>query len=134
MKKVVSVLVIALFVVNSLHAQTTETLTNSTIIKMVKAKLSDDLIIDQINSSKVNFNVSTDSVKFLSDKNVSNKVIQVMKTASGTLILPVETAISSPKPVIVEMKDSLNLQATKEPALSVKVIPSTSATVQLIDT
>jgi predicted nucleic acid-binding Zn-ribbon protein len=83
MKKLVSVLVIALFVVNNSYAQTTETLTNSIIIKMVKAKLSDDLIIGEISGSKVNFNVSTDSIRFLSNSNVSSRVIQAMKSAAG---------------------------------------------------
>jgi predicted nucleic acid-binding Zn-ribbon protein len=134
MKKLVSVLVIALLVLNSLHAQTTETLTNSTIIKMVKAKLSDDLIIDQINSSKVNFNVSTDSVKYLSGNNVSNKVIQVMKTVTGTLILPSGTTTTPPQPANLPVKDTLSQPAPKEPGMTVKEIPSTAATVQLKDT
>ena len=82
MKKLIFVLVITIFAVNYLHAQTAETLTNSAIIKMVKAKLSDELIIDEINSSKVNFNMSIDSVKVLTNENVSTLVIQAMKVAS----------------------------------------------------
>jgi hypothetical protein len=56
-------------------------LTNSTIINLVKEKLSDDLIINLINSSRVNFNVSVDSMIFLSNQNVSSSVIKAMKNA-----------------------------------------------------
>lgn len=105
MKKVVSVLFIAFFVINYLYAQTTGTLTNSIIIKMVKAKLSDDLIIDEINSSKVNFKVSADSIKFLSDKNVSGRVIEAMKTANGTQTSTTATSSDTSSPrAIVQVK------------------------------
>ena len=56
-------------------------LTNSTIINLVKEKLSDDLIINLINSSRVNFNVSVDSMIFLSNQNVSSAIIMTMKNA-----------------------------------------------------
>ena len=135
MKKLVSVLVIALFAVNYINAQTTETLTNSTIIKMVKAKLSDDLIIDEINSSKVNFNVSIDSIKFLSNKNVSSRVIQAMKTANGTLTSTAETKTNtSPQPATVQVKDTLKQPSPKESTLTRKEISTPSAIVQLNDT
>ncbi|MDO9340507.1 MAG: hypothetical protein Q7T72_08280 [Bacteroidales bacterium] len=135
MKKLVSVLVIVLFVANYLYAQTTETLTNSTIIKMVKAKLSDDLIIDEINSSKVNFNVSIDSIKFLSSENVSSRVIQAMKTANGTLTSTAETTTNtSPQPATVQVKDTLKLPAPKESTLTGKEISTPSSIVQLNDT
>ena len=83
MKKVLSLLLIALFAVNYLHAQTSDALTNTTIIKMVKGKLSDELIIDEINSSKVNFDLNIESLTVLSNANVSEKVIQAMRTANG---------------------------------------------------
>lgn len=110
MKKLVPVLLFALFVVNILHAQTSEALTNTIIIKMVKAKLSDDLIIDEINNSKVNFNVSIDSIKFLSNENVSNRVIEEMKVANG---------IQTPNS-IKESITQKNPQEQKEPLLNNK--------------
>jgi hypothetical protein len=61
--------------------KTTDALTNTTIINLVKAKLSDDLIINLINSSEVNFNLSVDSMIFLSNQNVSSAVIMAMKNA-----------------------------------------------------
>lgn len=60
---------------------TTKMLTNSTIINMVKTKLSDDLIVNIINKSMVNFNMSVDSMIFLSNQNVSSAVIMAMKNA-----------------------------------------------------
>ncbi len=86
MKRFVSVLFLSLFAVICLHAQPAEKLTNSTIIKMVKAKLSDDLIIEEINNSEVNFNVSPDSIKYLSSKKVSFSVLKAMKAATDTQI------------------------------------------------
>ncbi len=113
MKKLVFVLIIALLYVNYLHAQTTEKLTNSTIIKMVKVKLSDDLIIDEINNSQVNFNVSTDSLIFLSNKNVSFRVIQVMKTAHD-IQNPTSTAIVQMKPEMPPIKEpSIDMAKTE---------------------
>jgi len=60
---------------------TAEILTNSSVIKMVKSNLSDDLIINVINSSIVNFNTSIDSIISLSSQNVSSPVIKAMKNA-----------------------------------------------------
>jgi len=81
MKKGISFLWILLFLVNYLQAQPTEKLTNSTILKMVKAKLSDDLIIGEINALETNFNVSPDSINYLSSEKVSPSILQVMKAA-----------------------------------------------------
>lgn len=76
-------------------------LNNSTIINLVKTKISDELIINLINSSDVSFNVGVDSMIFLSDHNVSSGVIMAMKNAmkansgtgtgsnnSGNIIIP----------------------------------------------
>jgi hypothetical protein len=61
--------------------KTTGSLTNSNIINLVKTKLSDDVIINLIKSSEVNFNVGVDSMIFLSNQNVSSAVIMAMKNA-----------------------------------------------------
>lgn len=58
-----------------------EILTNSEIIGLVGDKLSDGVIISIINRSKVNFNLSVDSMVELSEKNVSSAVIMAMKEA-----------------------------------------------------
>jgi hypothetical protein len=61
--------------------QKTDILTNSSIVNLVKTKLSDNLIITLINGSEVNFNLSVDSMIFLSNQNVSSAVIMSMKNA-----------------------------------------------------
>ncbi len=99
MKKAVLVLALALFAVNYLHAQNSDALTNTTIIKMVKAKLSDDIIIDEIGNTEVNFNLCADSVSFLRKENVSEPVLQAMKAAYNTqsqTVAPPENTFSKP--------------------------------------
>lgn len=54
-------------------------LTNTTIIDLVKSNLSDGLIINLINRSVVDFNLSVDSMIYLSSQNVSSAVIMAMK-------------------------------------------------------
>ena len=127
MKKLFSVLLFALFVINYLHAQTGEALTNTTIIKMVKANLSDDLIIDEINSSKINFNVSIDSLNFLSRENVSYQVIQAMKTANGTQKPSVQAQVKPQTPPPVQEKPSL-IQNASPAVVQVNAMPDMQAT------
>ena len=82
-KKIVLVLAIAILAANSLYSQSDVPLTNSTIMKMVKARLADELIIDEIKNSPTRFNVSADSIKILTDNNVSEDVIKAMKAVTG---------------------------------------------------
>ncbi|MDP3431666.1 MAG: hypothetical protein Q8T04_01695, partial [Bacteroidota bacterium] len=56
-------------------------LNNATIIDLVKSKLSDGLIINLINRSVVDFNLSIDAMIYLSSQNVSSAVILAMKNA-----------------------------------------------------
>ena len=57
-------------------------ITNATIIDLVNNNLSDELIIKIINRSKVNFNLSVDSMIALAGQHVSSPVIKAMKQAS----------------------------------------------------
>jgi hypothetical protein len=66
-------------------------LTNSTIINLVKTKISDDLIINLINSSPVNFNTSVDSMIYLSGQNVSSQVILAMRNAMKMKSKPINS-------------------------------------------
>jgi len=63
------------------NKKTTEILTNESVINLVNAELSDDMIIRIINKSEVNFDVSVDSMIILSDQKVSSSVIMAMKNA-----------------------------------------------------
>jgi len=58
-----------------------EIITNAIIIGLVGDNLSDGIIINIINHSKVNFNLSVDSMLELSEKNVSSEVIMAMREA-----------------------------------------------------
>lgn len=65
----------------AINKPTTDLLTNSAVINMVNTKLSDDIIVNIINKSGVNFNMGVDSMIFLSNQNVSSAVIMAMKNA-----------------------------------------------------
>lgn len=58
-----------------------ETLTNDNIKKMVKSKLSDELIINVIKTSNVNFDLNVEAMIDLSNQGVSSAVILEMKNA-----------------------------------------------------
>jgi uncharacterized coiled-coil DUF342 family protein len=81
MKRRLSVIITGLLIVSFIQAQTGETLTNSAIIKMVKAKLSNELIIDVIQSSTVLFDLNENAIKNLESENVTPQVIEAMKMA-----------------------------------------------------
>jgi hypothetical protein len=56
----------------------TAPMTNQDVIKLVKAKVSDDLIIAKIKQSKTRFDVSVDALVALKEAGVSDNVIAVM--------------------------------------------------------
>ena len=60
-------------------AQNSSKLTNSGVVKMVKAKLSDELIIDEISNSQVEFHLGNDSVQFLKSMKISDAVLDAMQ-------------------------------------------------------
>lgn len=62
-------------------AEPKEIITNASVIKMTKAKLSEDLIIDVIKTSEVNFDLKVESMVNLSNNGVSSTVIKEMKNA-----------------------------------------------------
>lgn len=80
MKRFISVIsLILIFTGGALYCQNNDQLTNKAIVRMVKAKLSDELIIYEISNSNVNFNLSTDSVQFLKSQKVSEAVLLAMR-------------------------------------------------------
>lgn len=68
-------------VISPVVAQPEEVLTNNNITALVNDKLSDGVIINIINRSKVNFDLSVNAMIELSEKNVSSEVILAMKAA-----------------------------------------------------
>lgn len=75
---VLSVLTIILMV-GKVSAQDKEVITNNTIIKMVKVKLGEDIIISKIRDSKTTFDLSTDSLIKLKTAGVSDNIINAMQ-------------------------------------------------------
>lgn len=67
-----------------------EILTNETVVKMVKAKLGDTLIIGKIKTSKTNFDLSTDAIINLKSVGVSEKVIEAMLGGAASVIQPTD--------------------------------------------
>lgn len=122
MKKLISVFVFALFAVNFVFAQTGEPITNGTIIKMVKGKLSDDLIIDEINSSKVNFDLSEDGLKTLKAGNVSDQVLQAMRTANDKQNPAPATVTNEPAAIAAPAVKAVT--QTESPAAAAAAPPS----------
>lgn len=72
-------------------AQDADVLTNAAVIRMVEASLSDEIIIDEIKSAQVKFDLNEDALKMLKQKNVSEPVIQAMKDAAESHVKIVET-------------------------------------------
>jgi hypothetical protein len=77
-------------------------MTNQDVIRLVKAKISEDLITSTIKTSKTKFDLSVDGLVALKDNGVTDTIIAVMMNPSGTPP-PVSsggtTASAPPKPV-----------------------------------
>ena len=86
----------------------TPVLTNQDIIKLVKAKISDDLIIQKISTSKTRFDTSVDGLVALRDAGVDDRLLAVMMTPgtagrggtapAGTNPPPASAAPPGPEP------------------------------------
>jgi len=83
MKNYISLIFIGLLMAVAVNAQNPETLTNSSVIRMSKANLSDALITDMIENSPVKFDLSANALKNLEGEGVSHAVILSMKTAAA---------------------------------------------------
>ncbi len=106
MKKIFILLVI-LLINGLLFAQADDTLTNRSVIKMTRAKLADELIIDVIRSSVVKFDLSEDGISTLKNETVTEPVIEAMKKAAGTPQAPV-----SEKPPVPVQEKTQNIPAS----------------------
>lgn len=132
MKKSICIILIGLFVQSFSPAQTTDRLTNTSIIKMAKANLADDIILDEINNSPANFNMCEDSIKTLTAANVSPQIIEAMKQANNMqTVNPAQTKTDTlsviPKDTITQVniqpKDTLSqVQPVSTPVKEVQTI------------
>lgn len=81
--------------IDETSAQEKEVLTNSAIIKMVKAKLGEDVVINKIRSSKTNFDISTDGLITLKEAGVSDNIINAMQNPQSELPAAQQTKVAS---------------------------------------
>lgn len=83
MRKTV-LIVLSLVICPLLVAQ--QTMNNDSVVKLVKAGLSDDLIVSTINATQGAYNISTDSLVALKTSGVSDKIIAAIvgKTAAAS--------------------------------------------------
>ena len=109
MKKHISLILTGLFIAVMVNAQTPETLTNSSVIKMSKANLSDELITDMIQNSPVKFDLTESALKKLAGEGVSASVIQSMKSAGGA------SKSSAEKPATASGEKATPASGSKEP-------------------
>lgn len=79
-------LLFTLFMCLSIHAQT-ETLTNQSILDMVKLGFSEDIIIAKIQNSNNNFDTSIEALKVLKEKGISDNILMVVLNNSKTNLL-----------------------------------------------
>ncbi len=75
-------------------SQSDKAMTNQDVIKLVKAGLSAEIIITQINQSAAAYDLSVDGLMSLSQNRVPNEVIKAMQAKSATK--PATSAAASP--------------------------------------
>jgi len=122
MKKHISLILTGLLLIVTVSAQTPETLTNSSVIKMSRANLSDELIIDMIDNSPVNFDLSPGAIKNLESEGVSAAVIQLMKNAPARKSQPGvagPAGMTKPDPVMASPVDGTPEPSGRVPSKTV---------------
>jgi hypothetical protein len=73
-----------------------QAMTNDSVIKMVKAGLSDDLIVGSINTQPGQYDTSTDALIALKTAGVSDRVVgAIMSKASGATAAPAAAPVAS---------------------------------------
>jgi hypothetical protein len=106
MKILVFCLLLCLVGLSALQAQ--EILTNDSIIKMVKAGLSEEVILDVVNLKSGQYSLNTDDLIALKKANVPSKVIAAMVNkgqgnSSPNLPPPPAAEVQAPQPVVNEV-------------------------------
>lgn len=76
---IVSSVIAVTISIGSTQAQEEDVVTNAAIIKMVKAKLGEGIIISKIRNSKASFDLSTEALIKLKDAGVSDNIIGTMQ-------------------------------------------------------
>jgi hypothetical protein len=77
-----------------------QTLNNDAVVKLVKAGLSDDLIVSTINASPGTYNTSTDGLIALKAAGVGDKIVTAIVMKASGPVAGVPAPIPSPVPVV----------------------------------
>jgi hypothetical protein len=93
----------------TLYAQ--QTMNNDAVIKLVKAGLSDDLIVSTINSQPGTYDTSTDGLIALKKSGVSDKVVGAIVTKKLLATVPTSTQVSVSAPVASNFDDPTQVHA-----------------------
>jgi hypothetical protein len=105
-------------------------MTNDRILEMVKAKLSESLILSQIRNSPTQFDLSSEEVIRLVQAGVSERVIEAMrnpKATATTASAPVNSpaaAVKAPDglPVILELSEDVPVDGESEAPLALLAV------------
>ena len=97
-------------------------MTNRDVIRLVQAKIADDLIISKIAHSKTKFDTSTEGLIALKQAGASDRLIAVMMNPETASAPP-----SSPAPVSATSTPSKSESSTERPAPEPRFAPSQTA-------
>jgi hypothetical protein len=75
-----------------------QALNNEAIIKLVKAGLSDDLIVSAINGSAASYDTTADGIIVLKTAGASDKVVEAIVVKAAASAPPAQSAMTSPVP------------------------------------
>lgn len=91
------ILLVVLLFLSGVSLSAAEILINETIVTMVKAGISEELIISKIKTSQNQFDLSVESILGLKKKGVTENVIKAMLDASSNIkASPVQSASIDP--------------------------------------
>lgn len=115
------ILSLAIFIVETIHSQPKETLTNKDIIELTKAGLSSEIIISKIDKTYCNFNLSTNGIIELKKANVNEMAIKAMiaKMNSSAEMAPTMTSGTS-KSTDVKKVNEASIEIINHPYAWVK--------------
>ncbi len=122
-KKILTLAACLLFIVPALSAQ--KPVTNDTIIKMTKAGLTDDIIINTISTMEVTYDVSPDALITLRENGVSLQVIAALQ--NSFIRARYGSAAVAAKPVPVEADAQTASVPVKAPAVAAAPTPASAA-------
>ena len=92
------VLLVSLFLIPAFRLATAETITNDTVVTMVKAGLGEELINSKIKTSQNQFDVSTENILKLKREGVSENIIKTMLDVSTKTDTPEQKTLPMANP------------------------------------